>query len=111
MRRVGVVESSAVGAELLDRNLRGSGADGNRLFVEGRRFRGRLSLVVEDWTAVLTEHGLLERRWLKERNLCIRAECLDDSLRNEQHGQHDRQREQDVDRAARKVEPEIADGR
>ena len=81
MRRVGVEEAAAIGAELLDGDLRG----GRALAIDllGALERGRVD---------------------------IGAEVLRHALPDEDQRGDDRQRQQHVERAAREVDPEIADG-
>ena len=80
VRRVGVEEAAAVGAELLDGLLRGDRPLGDRL------------------------GGALERLDLRGR-----VEVLDDALRDEQQRADDADRQQDVEEAAREVDPEVAE--
>jgi hypothetical protein len=80
MRRVGVEEPAAVGAEHLDRDLRGDRAD---------------------------RDGLLGT--LKRRRLDIRAERLRHALPHQEQGSDDTDRYEDIERAARDIDPEIAD--
>ena len=89
MGRIGVEEAAAVGAKLLDGDLRGRRAHGDRLL--GHRL------------AV----GVLGR--LNQRRLLVGLERLHHALRNQQQGHNDRQRQQDIERAADQVDPEVAD--
>ncbi len=91
MRRVDVEEAAAVGAELLDRDLRGRRPHGQRLLGDRR--------------AVGVGRGLDEGHRL------IRFEVLHHALRDQRERQHERQGQQDVERAAREVHPEVADVR
>ncbi len=89
VRGIDVEESAAVGAQLLDRDLRRCGSQRQELL---GHFLAR---------------GVL--RVLCELRRLIRGEALHDPLRNQEHGQHDRQRQQDIQRAARHIDPEVAD--
>ena len=80
-RRVGVPEAAAIGAELLDGDLRGGRTLADRLL--GSLKRGRVD---------------------------ISAEVLRDALPDEYERRNDRERQQDVERAAGEIDPEIADG-
>ena len=81
MRGIGVEEAAAVGAEHLDRDLRGDRADRDGLL------------------------GAFERR-----RLDIGAERLRHALPDQEQRVDDADRQQDVERAARDIDPEIADG-
>ena len=81
MRRVGVEEAAAIGAEHLDGDLRGHRADRDHLL--GALERGRLH---------------------------IGAERLRHALPHQEQRIDDADRQQDVERAAGDIDPEIADG-
>ena len=81
MRGIGVEEAAAVGAEHLDRDLRGDRPDGDGLL--GALERGRID---------------------------IGAERLRNALPDQEQRVDDADRQQDVERAARDIDPEIADG-
>src|SRR5215831_13667438 len=80
MRSIGVKEAAAVGAEHLDRDLRSYWTDGDSLL------------------------GALKRR-----RLSITAERLRHALPDEKQRVRHADRQQDVQRAARDIDPEIAD--
>jgi hypothetical protein len=80
MRSVGVEETSAIGPELLDDLLRRHGPLGDRL-----------------------------RRTLDGLGDGVRREVLNRPLRDEHERANDGDRQQDVQRAARDVNPEVAD--
>ena len=80
MRGVGVEEAAAIGAEHLDGDLRGDRADGDRLL------------------------GAFERR-----RIDIGPKRLRDALPDQEQRVDDADRQQDVERAARDIDPEIAD--
>ena len=80
-RGVGVPEAAAIGAELLDGDLRGRRALADRLL------------------------GAFERR-----RVDISAEVLRNALPDEDERGDDRQRQQHVEGAAGEIDPEIADG-
>ena len=81
MRGIGVEEAAAVGAEHLDRDLRGDRADRDGLL------------------------GAFQRR-----RLDIGAERLRHALPDQEQRVDDADRQQDVERAAGEIDPEIADG-
>ena len=81
MRRVGVEEAAAIGAEHLDGDLRGDGADGDGLL------------------------GAFQRR-----RVDISAERLRHALPDQKQSIGNADRQQDVERAAGDIDPEIADG-
>ena len=81
MRGIGVEEAAAIGAEHLDRDLRGDRADRDGLL--GAFQRGRVD---------------------------IGAERLRHALPDQEQRVDDADRQQDVERAARDIDPEIADG-
>ena len=76
--RVRVVEAAAVRAELLDRDLRGDRAARDRLMRALQRRRGRVTV-----------------------------ERLRHALPDQQHGEHDRERQKDVDERPVEVAPEV----
>ena len=82
MRGIDVEEAAAVGAELLDGDLAGDGALRDRLL------------------------GAFERR-----RIDVAAEVLRHAERDERERHDDGQRQQHVERGARQIDPEIADGR
>ena len=89
MRGVDVEEPAAVGAELLDDDLRRGRPNGDMLLRHGLSVRIRCRL--------------------KQRNRLVRPKRLHDALRHQQQGPNQRQRQQDVERAAGQIDPEIAD--
>ena len=110
MGRVDVEEPAAVRAELLDRDLGRGGADGQDLLAEGRLRHLGLALVVQDRLAVLVglRHVVLGR--LDDRDLRVLAEGLDHALGDQDEREHERQRQQDVERRPGEVHPEVPDG-
>ena len=80
MRGIGVEEAAAIGAEHLDRDLRGDRPDRDGLL--GAFERGRIHV------------------W---------AQRLRDALPDQEQRIDDADRQQDVERAARDIDPEIAD--
>ena len=109
VRRVHVEESAAVGAELLDGDLGRRGPDGQDLLGQGRLRHLRLALLVEDRLAVLVGLRLVVLSGLDDRDLRVGAEGLDDALRDEDEREHERERQQDVERRPREIDPEVAD--
>ena len=86
VRGIDVEEAAAVGAELLDGDLRGDGTDRDDL---------------------LGQRGL---RRLHHRGLRGRTERLHDPLGDEDEREGEGERQQDVDGRAREIDPEVADG-
>ncbi len=89
MGRVDAEEAAAVGAKLLDGDLRRRRTERHRL----RRYGCAVAV----------------RRRLDERHFGRRSKRLHDSLRNQRHRQQHGERQQDIERAARNVDPEVAD--
>ena len=110
VRRVDVEEAAPVGPELLDGDLRRGGSHRDDLLGERRLLGLGLTLVVEHGLAVLVGLGLVIARGLDHSDLGIRRERLDDALRDEGQAPDDGQGKQDVDRRAREIHPEVADG-
>ena len=79
MRGIGIDEAAAIGAEHLDGDLGGDGADGDRLF-----------------------------RALESRRVNIRRQRLRHALPDEEQGIGNADRDQDVEGAASDIDPEIA---
>jgi hypothetical protein len=80
VRRVGVEEAAAVGAELFDGDLAGDGAARDQL------------------------RAALDRGDLGEA-----VEVLNDALADEDQGEHEARRQQDPGRGAGEVDPEVAE--
>ncbi len=110
MRRVHVEEAAAVRAELLDRDLARGRPERHRLLGDDlrpaspgcppRRARGSPALSVD---------GHLDRHRIEQLDRAVRREALHDALRHQHDCEHERQRQQDVQRAAREIDPEVAD--
>ena len=109
VRRVDVEEAAAVRAELLDGDLRRRRTHRDELLRHGRRLRLRLSAVVEHRVAVGVLHRGRRRRRLNERHGAVGIEVLDHALRDEDQREHQRQRQEDVERGAHEVDPEVAE--
>jgi hypothetical protein len=114
VRRVGVEEAAAVGAEHLDRQLRGDRAH-RELLRRGRLvLHHRPALVVafrvDQRLAVGAEHRGLPGHGLQGLDILVGLQVLDHA----QAGQHQRedegQRQQDPQRRAGEVDPDVADG-
>ena len=109
MRGVRVEEPAAVRAELLDRDLARGRTERHRLLRDDLRaasparrpHRRRLARRIGD--------GHLDRDGIEQLHGAIRREALHDALRHQHDGQHERQRQQDIERAAREVDLEVAD--
>jgi hypothetical protein len=69
----------------------------------------RLALLVQDRLAVLVGHRLVVLARLHHGDLRVRAERLHHALRHEDDGEDKRERQQNVERAPREVDPEVAD--
>ena len=110
VRRVGVEETAAVGAQELDRLLRGERPHRQRLFLRRRRFGQdlaggvleRLAGGIEAWCFV---GGGFDRGRRFER-----VEVLDRALAGEEEGVGDRERQQHVERDTGEVDPGVAEG-
>jgi len=92
LQRMGGVhaeEPAAVGAELLDRDLRRRGTDGDRLRRHG--------------TSVGVDRRFEQRRFARG------VERLHHTLRHEGSRENERERKQDVERSPHEVDPEVAD--
>jgi hypothetical protein len=61
MRRVGIEEAAAVGAELLDRDLTGGRPEGNVLGVDPHRVGQRVALRIQHWAAGGIGQRLIDR--------------------------------------------------
>ena len=110
MRRIGVEEAAAVGAELLDRLLRGDGPQRQGLLLRrGALHDGAAGLVIHG-IAGRIELWLLVGEGLEGGDVLVGAEVLHHALPHEQDRQHGRDRQQDVERRAGDVDPEVADG-
>ena len=109
MRRVDVEEAAAVGAELLDGDLRRRGPERDRL-LGGRRLLGdRVALVVLQRLPVRAVLRVVVGHRLDERDGGVLVERLHDALAHQHQRKDERKRQQDVDRRPHEVEPEIAD--
>ena len=109
MRRVRVEEATAVGAEVLDSDLRRGRTEREGLRSDGRFLGHLLARGVLHRIAVGVLDRLGRRGRLQQRHVLVSAEVLHDALRGEQQGDDERQRQQHVQRAARQIDPEIAD--
>jgi hypothetical protein len=110
VRRVDVEEAAPIGSELLDGDLRRGRSHRDDLLGEGRLHGLGLTLVVEHRLAILVGLGLVIARGLDHGDLGIRRERLDHALGDQGQAPDDGQGEQDVDRRAREIHPEVADG-
>ena len=111
MGRVGVEEATTVSAQHLDGLLRGHRAHGQGL-------RGRLGILchchalgVQHRLTRGIQFGILELRHLHGAHILVGVKVLDDALAHQKNGKHKRQRQQQPQRDARDVGPEIADDR
>ncbi len=109
MRRIDVVEAAAIGAELLDRDLRRGGSERNRLLGRGRLLGDRVALLVLERLAVRAVLRVVVGHRLDERHRRVLVEGLRHALAHQHERQDDRQRQQDVDGGAHEVGPEVAD--
>jgi hypothetical protein len=109
MRRIDIEEATAIGTQLLDGHLRGHRADGNALLVAGDFFGQRLIFVVKQRLTVGAELRLLELDRFERRRRVMCGESLHHTLAAQRNGQADRQRQQDVERRAHHIYPEIAE--
>ncbi len=109
VRRIDVVEAAAVGAELLDRDLRRRGPERNRLFGRRRLLGDRIALLVLERLAVGPVLRVVVSHRLDQRHRRVLVERLRHALAHQHERQDDRQRQQDVDRRADEIGPEVAD--
>ncbi len=109
MRRIDVVEAAAVGAELLDRDLRRRGSQRNRLLGRRHLFGDGGALFVLQRLPIGARLGRVVGHRLDERRSRGLAERLRDALAHQRQREDDRQRQQDVDGRADEVGPEVAD--
>ena len=110
MRRVDVEEAAAVGAELLDRDLRGRRPERQGLLLGARLFHDRLAVLVGERLAVGAVLRLLElERLLHQIHRLVGREGLHHALRDEDPGEQERQRQQNVQGRAGQVGPDVAD--
>ena len=108
MGRVDVEEAAAVGAELLDGDLRGGRAHGSICSVSSTAW-SRLPL---SSSTGLPSSSVRARRTRRLHTVpWRRREGLHDALRDQHERQDERQRQQDVERGPRQVDPEVADRR
>ena len=110
MRRVGVHEAAAVGAEHLDRFLRGDRAHGQGLGRLRNGFGHGIALVVLDRLASSVELGHVVLGGLHGRHVLVGIEVLDDALADQEHGIDQRDRQQHIERDAGEIDPGVADG-
>ena len=111
MRGVHVEETAAVRAELLDRDLARGGAERHGLLLHDLRREHRLAGRIHRGLAGRVRDGHVDRLRIEQRHAAIRRERLHDALRHEDDRKQQRQRQQDVQRAAHEVDVEVADGR
>ena len=113
VRRVGVEDAAAVGAEQLDRFLRGERAHRQGLRLRRYRFGQHLSFGVLERLAVeaivFETRGFVRRGFDRACRL-ERVEVLDCALVGQEKGVSDRERQQHVERDAAKIDPGVADG-
>ena len=107
---VGVEEAAAVGAELLDALLGGDRTHRQSLGARAVRLLHGVAGGVLDGVAGGVGLRLLPGERLECGHVLVGAEVLDDSLRHQRERQQQRQRQQHVQRRARQVDPEVADG-
>ena len=109
MRGIDVEEATAIGAELLDRDLGGSRTDGDGLpnFRDG--CHDRLARGVLQCLAVGIQFRLFVLHRLAEFDGLRRREGLHHALADQHHSQNQRQRQQDVQGRAHQIDPEVAD--
>ena len=110
MRRVGVEEAAAVGAEHLDRFLRGDRTHGQGLGLRRGRLRHGIALVVLERLAGGIELGIVVFRDFQCRHVLVGVEILDGALTHQEHGKDQRERQQDLQRNAGQIDPGVADG-
>ena len=86
-----------------------AGPDGQDLLGQGRLRHLGLALLVEDRLAVLVGLRHVVLGGLDDRDLRVLAEGLDHTLGDQDEREHERERQQDVERRPREVDPEVPD--
>ena len=109
MCRVGVEEAAAVGAQHLDRDLRGHRAHRQRLLVGALVLHHRLALVVLHRLAVGAQLGLLVLDDLERLHVLVGVEVLHHALLHEEQRVDEADRQQDPQHDAGQVDPGVAD--
>ena len=110
VRGVGVHEAAAVGAEHLDRHLRGHRPLGDGLSLNALRLRHRVPLGILDGFAGIVLLGHVGRVGVQDLGCLIGFEVLDHALRHQEHGIDDADGQQHVQGDAHDIGPEVADG-
>ncbi len=110
MGRIGIEETAPVGSELLDSDLRCGRTDRNQLIFLDYLFSDWIALGILDLLArgIKLWRVVLDR--LHERHRLVGRESLHYPLSHEQERKHERQRQKDIQRSARDIHPEIAEG-
>ena len=111
MRRVGVEEAAAVGAEHLDRFLRGHRPHGQGLRPRRGGIGDDRAGGVPDRLAGAVEPGRLVVDGLQRSHVLVGGEVLDAALADQDERVDQGNRQQDVQRDAREVHPGVADAR
>ena len=109
MRRVGIEETTAVGAQQLDGFLRRHRAHGQRLRAGGGVFHHGVALSVLQRLPVGAVFGDLVACAFQRVDILVGIKVLDHTLAHEQQRHHQRQRHQQPGGNARHVHPEVAD--
>ena len=108
MRAVLAEETAAIGAQVLDGDLRGGRAFGHALGVHLLIHHHRLAVRAVHRVALVIRLGHLRHIGLHQRGGRIRLEILHHALARQRHRQNHRERQQHIQRAARDIHPEIA---
>ncbi len=111
VRRVGIEEPAAVGAQHLDGLLRGDRAHGQFLRRAGHVLHAPAHPCRLSWAGRRHRLGLLIGGGLQRGDVLVRVEVLDHALADQEHREYQRQRQQQPDGDAGDVDPEIADRR
>ena len=108
---VGVEKAAAVGAEHFDRDLGGDGALGDGLGVDDLvNHHGGLAVGGEDGVALVVGLGDLDGVGIEDLGGGVGLEVLDDALRDEEEGEDQTERGEQVVSDADGIDPEVADG-
>src|ERR1700739_7819 len=110
MRRVCVDETATVGAEHLNRDLRGHWTLHDVLFGDGLFLHHRLSAYVQHRLTVFVHLRDGDFHRLYQRSLGIGLEVLNHAPRDKEHREDDTDWDQQVIGHAHEVDPKIADG-
>ena len=111
MRRIGVGEAAAVGAQHLDGHLGGHGPLGDRLGLDLGVFHHRVALGVINRVTGSVFLGDLSSKRFHHLGGIVGLEVLDHPLGDQKHRKHQADGQQQVEAGAGQIGPEIPQGR